>query len=181
MRRSRNLTLALAALPVVTAGVLALSACRSVAVPPSPAQPPATTGTAPATTAPPETISDRELSLGKGSVFEVQAPGRIPWETADPGIEPRLPRPYADAPPQIPHAIVDFLPISRASNGCLDCHGPAAEDGVVVTVPQSHLVDWRRSPGTVTKELAGARWVCTSCHVEQAETRPLLGNGFKSP
>jgi cytochrome c-type protein NapB len=155
-------------------GALALCACRSASAPPSPAAPAAPTAT-------PEAISDRDLSLGKGSVFEVQAPRRIPWETADPGIEPRLPRPFPDAPPRIPHAIGDFLPIGRDSNQCLECHGPDSDDGPVVTVPRSHRVDWRRDPGTVTGQLAGSRWVCTSCHVPHAEGPALLGNGFKSP
>jgi nitrate reductase cytochrome c-type subunit len=42
--------------------------------------------------------------------------------------------------------------------------------------PSSHQVDRRRSPEVIGEETVGARWVCTSCHVAQTDTKPLVAN-----
>jgi nitrate reductase (cytochrome), electron transfer subunit len=126
-------------------------------------------------------ISDRELGLSKTSVFEVPSPPAWKAEVAAPGEKPLPPRANAVAPPVIPHAVSDFLPITPAQNMCVDCHvvaGPK-QKGEPTPVPASHFVDLRRAPGTKGDKVAGARWYCQACHVARSDAPPAVGNTFK--
>ena len=140
-------------------------------------------------------IPDTALGLSKGSVFDVPAPPPVKPNQSAPGELPVLPRPYAIAPPGIPHAIDDFLPITQKQSSCVDCHAssdagrglasatgaPAAKQkkpGEPTPIPASHYVDLRREPGKAGGQIAGARWVCTSCHVPRTEAQPLPGSAL---
>jgi cytochrome c-type protein NapB len=129
------------------------------------------------TTAP---TPDASLGLAKGSVFDTPAPPAVKVNESSPGERPPLPRPYATAPPRIPHAVADFLPITRKQNACLDCH--AVKDkkpGEPTPIPSSHYVDLRNAPGQVGNQLAGARYVCVSCHVARTDAPDLVENRFR--
>lgn len=130
--------------------------------------------------APPAAVSDAQLSLYPGSLFEVPNPPGFAWNNNDPGGNERLPRPYPTAPPRIPHAIVDSLPITLTSNLCLECHALGADVGAP-ELPASHRTDLRRAPGTVLEAVAGARWVCTSCHVPTSNAPALRANSASPP
>ena len=123
---------------------------------------------------------DRDLGLSKGSVFEVAAPLPFDFVRESPGGNDRLARAYPGAPPRIPHDVRDYLPITLAKNACLKCHDleRALTPEDPTPIPPSHHVDWRNAPGMKQKAVAGARWVCTSCHVPQAQITPPVGNGF---
>ncbi len=123
----------------------------------------------------PAPIADRDLSLYPGSVFEVPAPRGFVWNATDPGENPRLARAYPNAPPRIPHGIGDFLPITRTSHACLDCHLVAGEEEVP-QVPASHRTDLRHAPDRVGTALAGARRDCVACHVPTSDAPPLRAN-----
>lgn len=120
-------------------------------------------------------VSDAELSLYPGSVFAVPDPPPFSWNAADPGDAARLPRAYPIAPPRIPHGIADLGPITLRSNPCLDCH--ALDAGAdAPELPASHRTDLRRAPDNVETTVAGARYLCTSCHVPTTDAKPLRGN-----
>ena len=97
-----------------------------------------------------------------------------------PGEKAVLPRAFPDAPPMVPHGIQAFLPITRAENACLSCHGEAKvkRPGEPTPIPASHHVDYRNAPGKIGEKVSGARWVCTACHVQQTDARQLVGNRF---
>jgi len=125
-------------------------------------------------------IADTELGLSKGSVFDVPTPPAVKANERTPGEGPLVPRPYVIAPPQIPHAAADFLPITLTQNACLDCH--AVKDkkpGEPTPIPPSHYTDYRRTPDRVGDKLAGARYVCVSCHAARTDAPSLMGNRFR--
>jgi cytochrome c-type protein NapB len=135
----------------------------------------ATEGREEATAARGDAISDGELSLYPGSVFEAPEPRGFVWNASDPGDNERLPRAYPKAPPRIPHGIGDFLPITRAQNACLDCHAPGA-GADAPELPASHRTDLRHAPDRVGPALAGARRDCLACHVPTSDAKPLRAN-----
>lgn len=127
----------------------------------------------------PATTPADELGLAKGSVFDVAVPDPVKPDTSDPGDRPSLPREYPGSPARVPHGIDDFLPIGRQDNLCVDCHGIAeADEGDPTPIPPSHYTDLRRAPDRLGETVAGARWVCTSCHVVLTGAEPLVGNRF---
>ena len=99
-----------------------------------------------------------------------------------------LKRAYPGAPPQIPHNIEAFLPVSKDRNMCKTCHdkrdtfdasGNAKKvKGQPTAIPASHYIDQRFAPGEIGKTLVGARTACTQCHVPQANVKPLVKNTF---
>ena len=130
-----------------------------------------------------EPISDKELGLSKSAVFDTPSPEAFAYEEAPLGSGNTLPRAYPGAPPQIPHGIQGFTPITASNNTCVGCHNnPAMWDqkvkGAPTPMPKSHYIDMRNAPENVTKQLIGARYVCTQCHVPQAGVQPLVDNKF---
>jgi cytochrome c-type protein NapB len=125
----------------------------------------------------PPSIPDTGLGLSKGSVFDTPTPAVVkPNETA-PGEERVLPRPYAIAPPRVPHGVADFLPITLAQNACVDCHAVAEKKpGEATPLPPSHYTDLRNAPDRVGTEVTGARYVCTACHVPKTDAPDLVRN-----
>ena len=124
-------------------------------------------------------IQDSSLGLSKTSVFDVPAPKPVEYITAEPGKGQLVPRAYPGAPPVIPHAISDYLPISRDENACQTCHAVTErKPGEPTPIPPSHYIDWRNAPTVTRQQITGSRWVCTSCHVPQARVEPLVGNTF---
>lgn len=136
---------------------------------------PKTDGTT--TAAAPAGVPDSEIGLAPGTAFEQPQQRPIVFNSADPGDSDLKPRSNAESPPVIPHSIADLETITLRDNSCLDCHDPAAApDMGAPAVPPSHLVDLRRSPEATGTGVVGARRVCTSCHVAQTETEPLVAN-----
>ena len=124
-------------------------------------------------------IPDTSLGLAKGSVFDVPTPAAVKAADAAPGETPVLPRPYASAPPRIPHAVGDFLPITQKQNLCLECHAVKdKKQGEPTPIPPSHYTDYRNAPDRVGSQVAGARYVCVSCHAGKSNAPELVGNSF---
>ncbi len=133
--------------------------------------------TPPAATPAPAGVPDSRIGLAPGTAFEQPEQQPIAFNTAEPGESELRPRPNADFPPVIPHSIADLETITLSENSCLECHDPEmAPDMGAPALPPSHLVDLRNSPDVQGTDLAGARWVCTSCHVPQTDTDPLVAN-----
>jgi cytochrome c-type protein NapB len=146
-----------------------LAACA--ARPPAPAAAPA-----------PGPVKDGDLGLSKGSVFETPAPPAFHEETSAPGEKtPPPPRLGSQIPPVVPHGVADLLPITREQNACVDCHAIAGpkKAGEPTPLPPSHYVDERNAPGKAGEKVAGARWVCVSCHVPRTDAAPLVRSGYR--
>jgi len=155
------------------AAVISLSCCSSAPPPDAIA---AGAEPVPQSAAAPS-IPDSEIGLAPGTVFQQPAQTPIAFNTVDPGESELRPRPNPEFPPVIPHSTEGFSAITRSENPCLDCHGPeAARYSEATALPPSHQVDLRRSPSSQGDEIVGARWVCTSCHVAQTASEPLVEN-----
>jgi len=131
--------------------------------------------------APPEkaTVPDRELGLSKMSVFETPSPPAVVENSSAPGERPVLPRVYPGAPPSIPHGVADLLPITREQNMCLACHQlEEKEEGLPTPIPKSHYVDLRNAEAQPRDTVAGARYICVTCHVAPTDAPQLVGNVF---
>lgn len=129
-----------------------------------------------------QAVPDTELGLQKGSVFEPAPPPPVQANESFPGDRPALRAPHPEAPPPVPHAIADFLPITRGDNACVDCHWlEEKEEGLPTPIPESHFIDYRNAPDAVGEEVVGSRWVCTACHVAQTDNPPLVGNTLTPP
>jgi cytochrome c-type protein NapB len=140
--------------------------------------PPADTDRAQAPPPPsPASVPDAEIGLAPGTAFEQPPQAPIAFNRVDPGESELRPRPNDEFPPAIPHSIEDLETITLAENTCLECHDPEmAPDMGAPALPKSHQVDLRRTPDVTGEEPAGARWVCTSCHLAQTDTEPLVAN-----
>ncbi len=124
-------------------------------------------------------VSDRELGLGHSSVFDTVTPPPVVGDTSEPGARPAPAPAYAGAPPVIPHAVADFVPIISDSNACIDCHMVDEKiEGEPTPIPASHFTDLRNTPDEVGQQIVGARYRCTTCHIPQTETTPLVPNTF---
>ncbi len=139
-----------------------------------------------------EQISPDELGLSKISVFKEATPEPFAYSEGAPGSpqNPDLQRGFPGAPPQIPHAIETYMPLTAKSNQCLSCHnnpamrGKPKAKGVPTPMPESHYTNPAFGkpeaglPGKPDKAVAGSRYVCTQCHAPQANVKPLVKNTF---
>ncbi|MBW2289204.1 MAG: nitrate reductase cytochrome c-type subunit [Deltaproteobacteria bacterium] len=104
------------------------------------------------------------------------------YPDSEAGESKRIERAFPDAPPQIPHTLVDMLPITLDDNECVECHHP---DNVAsqsdLPLPKSHFMRavmgsggkgdsmvWVVQGYEDTKEIVGNRYNCTMCHTAQA-------------
>ncbi len=131
-------------------------------------------------------VQTNSMGLSKTSVFDVPTPVVYHYTDKAPGQSKLLPRAYLGAPPQVPHAVADFLPITQDSNMCIACHaqpdqwGKKPVAGVATAIPPTHYTDLRNAPGKVTDHLINARYNCNQCHVPQTDAPPLVENTFSS-
>jgi len=131
-------------------------------------------------------IKSNDMGLSKASVFDVPDPKVYHYATVQPGESKVLPRAYPGAPPQIPHDIGEFLPITAQNNMCIACHDQPAEwgkklvKGMATPIPPSHYTDLRIAPGKVSDHLVNARYNCNQCHVAQTDAPALVENSFSS-
>jgi len=130
-------------------------------------------------------IEDSQLGLTKEPLKDITAPSGFSYSDKFPGSSEVLPRSYQGAPPQIPHNIESFIPVTKDNNMCKGCHdtpdniGKPRAKGTPTPIPASHYTDLRFNTPQ-GKQLVGARTVCTQCHVPQAQVTPLVENQFKN-
>ncbi|HSB40712.1 MAG TPA: nitrate reductase cytochrome c-type subunit [Methylomirabilota bacterium] len=138
-----------------------------------------TSGPTPDASVPTTAIPDARLGLVKESVFDVSTPPGVKANDSNPGELPVLPRAYPIAPPRVPHAVDDFLPITQKQNACLDCHAVKdKQKGEPTPIPSSHYTDYRNAPDRVGGRVVGARYVCVSCHAAKTDAPNLVDNRF---
>lgn len=133
-----------------------------------------------------DAVADKDMGLSKTSVFDTPDPETFSYSDKFPGSSSVFPRAYPDAPPQIPHNIDSFKPITTDNNACMGCHnnpsmrGKEIPEGMPTPMPESHYIDLRHKPDTVREQIVEARYVCTQCHVPQANVEVLVENSFAS-
>jgi len=127
----------------------------------------------------PDGTPDKEIGLSKASVFDDPAPPAFQRNTTEPGDTPVIPRLFPEQPPVVPHSMFDYLPITLTENQCMDCHEAGEKvEGEATPIPVSHFVDLRNAPDKQGTELAGARYLCVSCHVTPGNNPLLVDNVF---
>ena len=90
----------------------------------------------------------------------------------------RLQRSPTSEPPLIPHSIRGYQ-ITKNFNKCMDCHAwSKVKETGATKVSATHFKD---STGRELANISPRRYVCTTCHVQQTDARPLVGNTFQPP
>lgn len=125
-------------------------------------------------------LSDESLGLSKTSVFDDPVPAEFAYSSVDPKQSGVLPRFWEDAPPNIPHRIDKYTPVSAKLNKCVDCHDDPDEigrkrKGKPTAMPESHYLK-NKDDELV---MSGRRHFCTLCHVPQAGVETLVGNTWR--
>lgn len=130
-----------------------------------------------------EAMTELNLGLEHNNVLNTPTPQVPSYPTVRPGKSDRLPKSYATAPPQIPHGIADYLPITADDNSCLDCHdrrkllGKKWKKGKKIPMPDDHYGSFAEKGGS--DEVAGSRYTCTQCHTPLSDAPPLVKNTFQ--
>lgn len=88
----------------------------------------------------------------------------------------RVPRNYPEQPPVIPHSI-DGYQLSLNANRCLECHRRQFTE--LVDAPMISITHFLDRNGQMLADVAPRRHFCTACHVQQAQTEPLVTNEFR--
>lgn len=119
-----------------------------------------------------------DLGLSRTSVFDIPAPETFQFPQNDPGRIGVLPRGYEGAPPQIPHRVDTFLPVTLKQNMCMNCHNQPSligqkRPGMPTPMSASHYID---EGGKLV--MNNRRYTCVDCHVPQADVAPLVGSTF---
>lgn len=145
------------------------------------AAPAATTATAasaatPATALPASDQAPVKVQSLRGDtpVDQTPEPDMLKQERDRPPIQ----RSPTSEPPLIPHSIRGYQ-ITKNFNKCMDCHAwSKVKETGATKVSATHFKD---STGRELANISPRRYVCTTCHVQQTDARPLVGNTFQPP
>ena len=96
----------------------------------------------------------------------------------DADLKALIPRTFVGQPPLVPHTVAKYEPITTEENACLDCHITDEFKGrKMPRIGQSHF-DKVRKESDGTPAVSMTRWQCNTCHVPQADAKPLIENEF---
>jgi nitrate reductase (cytochrome), electron transfer subunit len=128
-------------------------------------------------------IDELNMGLSKTSVFDTPTPEPFSYSDTKAGKSKVLPRAYPGIPPQIPHKIDTYLPITAEDNQCLDCHDKPnlidKKNTGKSPMSRAHYVDLRGSDDEMKGDVVGARFNCTQCHIPQSGAPALVDNTFE--
>lgn len=131
-----------------------------------------------------QSIDPADLGLRKAPLATIAPAGpKLKTRGEAPGSNRKLQKSYETAPPMVPHAIADYLPIGLR-NQCLSCHtNPPKSYRTATHVPESHYTtrDGKtldRTPKSVRKIYLGF-YNCTMCHAAQKSAKALVKNTFE--
>jgi len=117
------------------------------------------------------------------SVFDVQTPEVYKYSDAEPGYNDRLAKAWEELPPQVPHSVSDFLPVTIEDNECLDCHDVPKYIGQPVntdrTIKNKSPMSKDHYATAELDEIDGARFNCTQCHVPQSNAPVLVDSTYR--
>ncbi len=131
-------------------------------------------------------VNDTEIGLRKHSLNDENKLEIKDFSYSDKvaGEAQRYERAFLNAPPQIPHSIEDYLPITQEDNMCLSCHDLGADnervklsDEEATPMPASHYYDLRNEKKL--ESISDARYNCVQCHAPQANIDSGIKNTFK--
>ena len=127
-------------------------------------------------------IEASSMGLDKSSVFAVPSPRPFEYSQGFPGSNRQQTPAFPGAPPQLPHVVDPFLPVTINHNLCVRCHDRLnvgrSPESTVTPMPTSHYIDVRVAPDKIRQRIAGSRFNCMLCHTPQANVKPLVGNTF---
>ena len=106
-----------------------------------------------------------------------QAPQEQRYLGKGPGSQNPITRTFSTQPPLIPHAVENFDVVTLQGNPCLACHGP--ENYKQIKAPKVADSHFKNRDGKMLTEVSQARYQCTTCHVPQADAKPLVQNTFR--
>ena len=106
-----------------------------------------------------------------------QAPRDRPYTGKSPGSQKPVARTFSTQPPVIPHSIEGFEEVTLQNNPCLMCHGPESYKNV--KAPKAADGHFKDRDGKMLPAVSAARYHCTTCHVPQADAKPLIANTFR--
>ena len=87
----------------------------------------------------------------------------------------RQKRNYPMQPPLIPHEIRGYE-VNLKVNRCMACHARRRTDES--QAPMISVTHYMDREGNFLAEISPRRYFCNQCHVNQTETRELVGNDF---
>ncbi len=123
-------------------------------------------------------VIDDSLGLSQTSVFDVETPAAFEYRDLEPKVAGVLPRPWEDAPPQIPHRAEKYMPVNASINKCLECHDEPERIGKKEKgkspMSETHYV--KSEAGELV--ISNKRYVCTLCHAPQVDVAPIMANTF---
>jgi cytochrome c-type protein NapB len=90
-------------------------------------------------------------------------------------VDLRRARNYPEQPPVIPHNIRDY-PVTLNANKCLTCH--TREFTAQSQAPMISITHFMDRDGQTLATVTPRRYICTQCHVTQAEAPDLVQNDF---
>ena len=130
-----------------------------------------------------EAVDELNIGIGEDNVFSDATPTPFAYSTSKAGKSELIPPAYVTVPPQIPHSINKYLPITAEDNGCTDCHDKKNKIGKTehkmgkkIPMPENHYGGFKGEGDK--EEISGARYTCTQCHVAQSGAKPLVGNTY---
>lgn len=89
-----------------------------------------------------------------------------------------IPRNFVGQPPLIPHTTEKYEPITMEENACLNCHiTDEFKERKMPRIGDSHFSTTRKKKNGAP-EVNMSRFQCNSCHVAQADAKPLVENTF---
>lgn len=125
-------------------------------------------------------VSNSDFGLRQNIATEDIKLAEVDWKKQPAGLSKKYERSFENAPPLISHDLEGLTPITTDLNMCVTCHMPeVAKDAGATAIPKSHLVSLRNGEDLHGK-LDDERYVCLTCHVPQANAKPLVKNNFKA-
>lgn len=128
-------------------------------------------------------IDQLNIGIGQDNVFSEATPSPFSYPDTKAGKSKLISKAYSTLPPQIPHTVKEYLPITAEDNGCTDCHDKKDKigktkhiSGKKIPMPENHYGGFN---GKGDKdEISGSRYNCTQCHVPQSGAKPLIENTY---
>ncbi|MEE9327405.1 MAG: nitrate reductase cytochrome c-type subunit [Cocleimonas sp.] len=129
-------------------------------------------------------VDQLNMGIGEDNVFSDATPSAFAYPDNKAGKSELLPIAYSTIPPQIPHTIEKYLPITVEENACTDCHDKQGKIGKTerktgkkIPMPMNHYGGFNGKGDA--EEVSGSRYTCTQCHVPLSGAKPLVENTFQ--
>ena len=130
-------------------------------------------------------IDQLNMGIGEDNVFNDATPMAYHNEGKEAGKSELLPIAYSTAPPQVPHTVEEYYPLTAEKNDCAECYDRQRRIGVTerrtgkkIPMPQNHYGGFTGEGDK--EEVSGSRYTCNQCHVPQLNAMPLVENYYSN-